>query len=358
MDDKVGPAQPNQPELEQSVPVAPTDGNARTEVPIPEPNNSSTASRLPPSPVVRVISVDSVSKWTAIALVCLYVVGFLITSLNDFRYGFIEMNPLRPRILAAGGWFTIFTAVPFAVLLELKRHSLWQQNLSKWHKAALLLYTYYILENIFVTNCTAYIFSFDDLANQGPTTIWGWIQLSTFLFAVLAAALLYYFHSRFPKWIVAIAIFLFFGWLIWRAIEGLFIRKMFLPDAPIFWFLAVGAVIYTELSRRDWKPLLGDWSWTLVVILGLVTMFATVYYPHIMPKWGGGAPIPVVVTLSKDAPYRPGQAVNCSLIDETDSGFYVAGTNKLRATFIPRSEVVLVDFVNSTEKPLLEAPQK
>ena len=70
----------------------------------------------PQSPV----SIDSLSKVLAVALVFLYVSEFLITSLHNFQYGFSEMNPLRPRILAAGGWFAIFIAVPFALVWELK----------------------------------------------------------------------------------------------------------------------------------------------------------------------------------------------------------------------------------------------
>jgi hypothetical protein len=45
------------------------------------------------------VSIDSVSKALDVFLVFLYVSGFLITSLHIFKYGFSEMNPLRPKTL-------------------------------------------------------------------------------------------------------------------------------------------------------------------------------------------------------------------------------------------------------------------
>src|SRR5579871_2249894 len=61
-------------------------------------------------------TIDVVSKAVALCIAVIYVSGFLITSLNDFRYGFSVMNPLRPRILAAGGWFFLFLAVPVELI--------------------------------------------------------------------------------------------------------------------------------------------------------------------------------------------------------------------------------------------------
>lgn len=306
---------------------------------------------------LKEISIDAISKWTAVALVFLYVVGFLITSLNDFRFGFTQMNPLRPRILAAGGWFALFLTVPFAFVTEWRKHSLWKQNLSKWHKGAMLLFAYYILGNA-VMIYSQYIFTFDNVSvPTGPNTAM-WKIVLVVLGIIFAIVIIAIYYSRIPRWIVATSIFAYFGWTIGSSITDLFVKKMFLSNAPSFWILATGAIVFLEMRRRGWRPVLGDWPWSMVLFLVLMTMFATVYYPHIMPKWGGGAPLPISLTFSKESPIRGGQTVDCSLIDETDAGFYVIGKDELHATFIPRSQVSLVHFASGSEKSLFTIPSK
>ncbi len=294
------------------------------------------------------LSIDALSKLTALVLVLVYVSGFLITSLNDFRYGFSEMNPLRPRIIAAGGWFGLFLAVPFAMVKQWTRHSLWKQNLSKWHKAALLLYVYYALCQFLMVYST-YIFAFDETKGPPVPTPATWKIVLAILFILIAIVLVGAYYSRLPRWLVATSIFLFLGWIIWSAYSSMFVKHTFQRDAPTLWMLGAGALVYLEMRDRAWKPKLGYWPRTLVVLLFILTVFATVYYPHIMSKWGGGAPLSVAITLSKDAPDHGGQVVACSLIDETDSGFYVIGSGDRHATFIPRAEVSLVHFADRNE---------
>ena len=46
--------------------------------------------------------VDTLSKGIAAIAIGLYASGFLIVSISHSRYGFVETNPFRPKILAAG----------------------------------------------------------------------------------------------------------------------------------------------------------------------------------------------------------------------------------------------------------------
>jgi hypothetical protein len=92
--------------------------------------------------------------------------------------------------------------------------------------------------------------------------------------------------------------------------------------------------------------------------LAILTVFATIYYPHIKSKWGGGEPISIEITFSKDAPNHSGQTVNCFLIDETDEGFYAVGKGDRHATFIPRTEVSLVYFAESNEQSIFNSQAK
>jgi hypothetical protein len=84
-----------------------------------------------------------------------------------------------------------------------------------------------------------------------------------------------------------------------------------------------------------------------------VAVFAGVYYPHIEPSWGGGAPITATIYFAKDSLVLPGQSISVEIVDETDSGFYVIGGSDKKATFIPRSEVALVYYSKDTSGPFV-----
>ena len=61
--------------------------------------------------------IEFLSKGIGAVAIALYVCGFLIVSLHYSKYGFVETNPFRPRIVAAGAWFFLFTAIPEELLL-------------------------------------------------------------------------------------------------------------------------------------------------------------------------------------------------------------------------------------------------
>jgi hypothetical protein len=150
-----------------------------------------------------------------------------------------------------------------------------------------------------------------------------------------------------------------YGWSIVESFRDLFDRGQFLSNAPNLWMLLVGAAWFFEMKSRTWKLTLGDWPRTMTVFLAVLTLFATTYYPHIESRWGGGTPIPIAITLSKDFPVHAGETISCSLIDETDSGFYVIGKGDKHATFVPRNAVPFVHFSDGTEQSFFSrAPSK
>ena len=84
-------------------------------------NLSSTPAEIPvqPEPLhpsFSGVTIDAVSKGIAVVAFILYACGYLIVSLSLSRYGVMESNPLRPRILAAGAWFMTFTSVPAIII--------------------------------------------------------------------------------------------------------------------------------------------------------------------------------------------------------------------------------------------------
>src|ERR1017187_1203415 len=59
---------------------------------------------------------ETITKTVATIAAVVYVCGFLIISLFHSSYGFAETNPFKPRILSAGAWFLLLTAVPVVVV--------------------------------------------------------------------------------------------------------------------------------------------------------------------------------------------------------------------------------------------------
>ena len=59
------------------------------------------------------LNIESLTKWTATVLVAVYAGGFLTTSVYYGTFGFHDLNPLKPSVIAAGVWF--FLIVGWAV---------------------------------------------------------------------------------------------------------------------------------------------------------------------------------------------------------------------------------------------------
>jgi hypothetical protein len=302
-------------------------------------------------------TIDTLSKVVALGIAFVYISGFLITSLNDFRYGFSEMNPFRPRILAAGGWFFLFLAIPLALVRALMKHQVWTQEMGKWHKTAVLIFLYYISCNVLFI-FAPFIFTFDETTSNTSPHVAAWKIIAAIIVLLVLIVVLSIYYSKIPKSVVVTSVFLFAGFMLWQAEDALFIRHRFERNAPILWLLAVGFIVASEMRSRSWKMTIGDWPSSLIAMLAILAVFATAYYPHIEASWGGGTPIPVEVILSKDFPTVANQPISCLLIDETDSGYYVIGKGDKHATFIPKTAVSLMHFSDGDEPSVFTTKPK
>jgi hypothetical protein len=277
-----------------------TTNEILTDTPAPRGSTAGPSQAVP-------VSIDALSKWLAVVLVFIYVSGFLTTSLNDFRYGFSELNPLHPRILAAGGWFALFIAVPYALIWELRKSSHWRPRLTEWRDAAFLLYAYWG-STIFIAFFSWKIFLFDEtkVVSSQSAPLW---KTSIIVLAIVAAVIaLFVFASKFAydktrKWVV-ILIFPICAYSVWTAYADIFAKHLFQVDAISLWLIVTGAFIYAEIQQRDWKPRVGSWPGSLVNFLIALAIFATVYYPHIRPQWGGGSPIPIELSSYRWLPFK------------------------------------------------------
>jgi hypothetical protein len=292
--------------------------------------------------------IEGLSKAVALCIAVLYVCGFLITSLHDFHFGFSEMNPLRPRILTAGAWFLLFLALPFALVRQLLRHKLWASESKWWFKGASLLLAYWFsCYLIFMAAGNIFVFDEQGLSTSPIPATWKIVLGGILIFISILAVVVFY--SKIPKSLVALGIAVYFGIVLWQAIDILFVQYRFERSAPSLWMVAIGLICLYEMKLRSWKLKLGDWPQSLITFLAALLVFATSYYPHIKASWGGGMPIPINLTLTKDLANLPNQQISCLLIDETDSGFYVIGKNDKHATYVPRASVALIHFADASE---------
>jgi hypothetical protein len=80
------------------------------------------------------------------------------------------MNPLRPRILAAGGWFAIFMVVPFALVWELRtRLASFRDDSKLFQGHVALIVTYMTSANILIfssTHTQLFVFESTAVANR------------------------------------------------------------------------------------------------------------------------------------------------------------------------------------------------
>jgi len=295
------------------------------------------------SPVATAAVFETVSKILASVVVVIYACGFLITSIHDFQYGFSEMNPFRPRILTAGAWFFLFLAVPFALVRQLTKTDTFRKSDIKGIPRLINLSWAYVLSCNFIVFASRPIFRFD-VDTVTPPHFVGWkiILGAVGVIALLVVVLKY--AKKWPHWVNAVFTAAVLLNIAWGALNDFLNLGQFHSSATILWLLAVGALFAYELTIRAWKPTLGDWPQTLIALLALILIFSTRYYPHILSSWGGGMPIGITITYTKDAVKTPSQDIDYLLIDETDAGFYVVEPDKEAATFVPRASVGMVRF--------------
>ena len=138
--------------------------------------------------------VDIFSKGVAGFAVALYASGFLIVSLHQSEYGFSEVNPLGPRILAAGAWFVLFVTVPAATMARAKMHKLFT-----WTQIAQWLFPYY-WGCMWAGVLASFVFSF----SVSPVVIaakwWVWLIAITATLVLVVAINLW---EKFPPRIAA-----------------------------------------------------------------------------------------------------------------------------------------------------------
>jgi hypothetical protein len=333
---------------------------ATAALPEPAPQDKSTTEKM----------LELFSKALAGIAIAVYASGFLITSLYHASYGFIESDPLRPRILFAGTWFAIFICAPIMLTWRFTKQDYWASEKTIWEKLHDFIFDYYttvgsfafsVLNNVFVFDQTTPTPSIEKPYSGLRIALIVICFIAALIVAFVIAALITNFLiQHVPKlwrarlWFVYLLISASF--VLVPAYRNLSERHYFSTVSLVLWFALTGFA-FVGVSRLT-KNRLSIYTIPVyaLVLFPAVTSFATIYYPHIRNSWGGGEPTPAVITLTKDAPVLSLQDVPVSIIDESSLGFYVVANGDQKATFIPRTSVGFIHFSSDPSKHFSARP--
>jgi hypothetical protein len=281
-------------------------------------------------------NLETVSKLLTVFVVVLYACGFLITCITNSGYGFLDMNPLRPRPVLAGGWFVLFCALSFAMLVGCTQL---RKEIAS-HPACWLLYARvaisYVIGCAALTTCTRFFFDFP----PGAVSIFGWTfyGVAALLFALCVLAEEKHIPALVASLPASAGLLLFLIVVLYQTMY----RHKFCDGSLFLWF-SIGSLLTLFVLRNFASDRVDGYPLGVFVILAGLLIFARYFYPHAKPSWGGGGLLPVVIYTGKDAAV-PGQKIVAMLIEDTDAGLYFVVRGDSRATFLPKSAVASIYF--------------
>ncbi|MGA2967221.1 MAG: hypothetical protein ABSD64_13500 [Terriglobales bacterium] len=284
----------------------------------------------------------------------MYGVGFVILSAYEARYGIVQFGPLRARIFLVGFVFSALSA--FAVAAHhygLAYYGPLQKVMEnadpalRSERAVVLAcgftFTAYLMAAMF----SLFLFV-QDVPIPRPRYLW--IRVAALAVGWLAFYLVNrWMARRFTEnpeksaILAALASFALFGAVSWMGPEEI------VGLALWFWMAAMFGLAARSSQNRMLYAL--DFRVWIGIVLS-ISIYVTSVVGHMQQKFGGGAPVPAVVYLSKPFPLSNGATtVEVSLLDETEQGYYVLPPGRHRALFIPRGEVVSIYFGPATDLP-------
>jgi hypothetical protein len=294
-------------------------------------------------------AVEFVSRVGTIALVLLYIGGFLVVSFANAMFGVVEYSLFRTRVLSAGVLLFVFLAFP---ILEASRalglygfpdpgipRKLSDSKTSKFLRLCLaadqlLWFFNFAWVSVFIMQ----VFFGRFLASMPYLGMYmGFLALS-----VAAAMVIRWQFSRRPFLaLVGLPSAILLG------LAMLTLLKEWEPLLLLLWFLFIG-----ELTRRA-SPFLDNlerlrdvsWQWVLLNMIAVVTFFTVGFYPKVLPVYGGGRPAKVIVQFVGASPIGNSKQTSVWLIDEASGGYYlIQKPGDTKAIFVPRNLVSAIYF--------------
>ncbi len=296
-------------------------------------------------------SVELLSKGWVPLLAAIYVSGYLIVSIYHASLGLNEINPLRPKVAAAGLFFCLLTSM--AVFLFHYTRSFVKSldpGISPWNTYLFSMCFggfYLFCFDCMITLPTYPILHFEGRQPLQKTFAWivatGVIGLS----AILATRN----HEKIWRWVTHWATLLCFGLaLVTLLLMSIpFYHQFGVRQFAVYLFviqvfsLSVSIILATPESRR-----MHNWPNTAIQLIVPLLGYAIGVYPHVREAFGGGDPTLAQIFLTPAIGSDPARQFSAHIIDETDAGFYVIESNHSTVRYVPRSLIGSIEF----EKPV------
>jgi len=188
------------------------------------------------------------------------------------------------------------------------------------------------------------IFLFQDWVKDTTTSTFSWWRMGLLtIFAVVTLLVAGRSVAKYP-WTCAVSA------LIATAVSGSVVYTVqgltFFLVSVWFFLCALITKWSASLLREPgrWRSI--EWERGVGYFLVLVVFFAVSIYGHVSFRFGGGAPVPVKLHLTADAPkFFAGDPATAFLLEETDSDFYLLRSPQDRSSlFLPRTIVKALEF--------------
>jgi cation transporter-like permease len=277
-----------------------------------------------------------------------YLFGFIIVSFSDATYGIVDFSLVRAKVIAVGITFVILVAL--GMLVTFRTFAIFGLTYDRSELSAVVVAP----KNSDLMSVNVALFlPFACYGSTFPLGIWltGFRILpgkSLGFYGIMCAVIvLLGLASR--KWFNAHPyLFVFLAGLNTAAF---FIILYKYVSRNTFWFilwlsLVCGLTLQISMKLRnpddvrktEWERLF------VVIVLVIFGLYAGKVYPNIPHQLGGGAPVPVILHLTKTLPEFDSDSAAVSLIEETEQGYYVVHTSD-KALFIARGLVEEVELL-------------
>jgi hypothetical protein len=282
-----------------------------------------------------------------------YLFGFIIVSVFDATYGSADFSLFRTKVIAVGIVFVVLVALGMVLTFRMfslfglaVESSLFGLTVTPQNRLVVLVDV--ALSIPFACLRLAWPLSFLFLGT--PLWVGNWYLLIVILSAVLVTLKFiskkYDAHHKHP-----------FVLLLFNALNTSAFFIILLRYAPrnIFWFVVWLSLVciftlqislkvrnFDEARKTEWERLF------LTIVPVIFGLYAVKVYPKIEHQFGGGAPVPIVLHLTKKLPAFDSENATVSLIDETEQGYNVLSGSD-RAVFVTRGLVEEVEFLRTKE---------
>jgi len=281
-----------------------------------------------------------------------YLFGFIVMSVFDATYGIADFSLFRTKVIAVGTVFVVLIAL--GMLLTFRMFSFFGLTVERADVSAVTVTPQnrsFIIADVALSipfGCVGLAWPLSFLLATFP--FWTGKGFGLFLITAAVTAAL---GVSGRKWFNAHPFL--FVFLSAMNTAALFVILFRYTHRSLFWFvvwLSLVCLFTLQTSLKVRKPdevRKTEWERLFLTIVPIIFgLYATKVYPNIKHQFGGGAPVPIVLHLTKKLPVFNSENVPVSLIDETEQGYYVLhGSDK--AVFVARGLVEEVEFLRSDQ---------